>query len=92
MNDGNVSAVFCLPVSPSLLEPRELLLTCEYTAGMDVNIKYALFTDQTGKWRVMAVPMSPESFACRKALPEAWRGIRDEKVIIPIRRCDLCLC
>ncbi|KAH0543639.1 hypothetical protein FGG08_002077 [Glutinoglossum americanum] len=32
------------------------------------------------KWRIQAVPESPSSFASRKALPEAWRGVRDEKL------------
>ena len=27
---------------------------------------------------MQAVPVSPESFASRKALPEVWRGLRDE--------------
>ncbi|GAA5847912.1 hypothetical protein JCM9279_003488 [Rhodotorula babjevae] len=30
------------------------------------------------KWRIQAVAVSPESFDSRKALPEAWRGIRDD--------------
>ncbi|TNY21272.1 putative GAMM1 protein [Rhodotorula diobovata] len=30
------------------------------------------------KWRVQAVAVSPESFDSRKALPEAWRGVRDD--------------
>ena len=33
-----------------------------------------------GNWRVQAVPVSPESFESRKALPEAWRGLRDEEL------------
>ena len=27
---------------------------------------------------MQAVPVSPESFASRKALPEVWRGLRDD--------------
>ncbi|GAA5999163.1 Myg1p [Rhodotorula paludigena] len=30
------------------------------------------------KWRVQAVAVTPESFESRKALPEAWRGVRDD--------------
>ncbi|GAA5893772.1 hypothetical protein JCM6882_003091 [Rhodosporidiobolus microsporus] len=30
------------------------------------------------KWRIQAVPVSQESFESRKALPEAWRGVRDD--------------
>ncbi|KDN52628.1 metal-dependent protein hydrolase [Tilletiaria anomala UBC 951] len=39
---------------------------------------YAVYPDESGKWRVQAVPESPSSFASRKALPEPWRGIRDD--------------
>jgi Uncharacterised protein family (UPF0160) len=39
---------------------------------------YAVYEDESGKWRVQAVPVSLSSFESRKALPEPWRGIRDE--------------
>ncbi|GAA6017580.1 hypothetical protein JCM10207_001213 [Rhodosporidiobolus poonsookiae] len=43
---------------------------------------YVLYPESAGvadsKWRVQAVAVSPESFDSRKALPEAWRGIRDD--------------
>jgi uncharacterized UPF0160 family protein len=40
---------------------------------------YIIYPDETGgNWRVQAVPVSPESFESRKALPEPWRGVRDE--------------
>ena len=29
---------------------------------------------------MQAVPVSPESFASRKALPEVWRGLRDDEL------------
>jgi len=42
---------------------------------------YVLYPDETaGAWRVQAVPVSPDSFESRKPLPEAWRGLRDEKL------------
>ncbi|WFD00300.1 hypothetical protein MYAM1_003048 [Malassezia yamatoensis] len=41
---------------------------------------YVLYPDEAGKWRVQAVPVSNESFESRKALPEAWRGLRDEQL------------
>ncbi|SPO31983.1 related to Gamm1 protein / Ni-binding urease accessory protein (UreG) [Ustilago trichophora] len=41
---------------------------------------YVVYPDESGKWRVQAVPVSAESFVSRKALPEPWRGIRDEKL------------
>ncbi|KAF8583359.1 GAMM1 protein [Ramaria rubella] len=42
---------------------------------------YSLYPDETGgNWRVQAVPIKPESFESRKALPEAWRGLRDDEL------------
>ncbi len=42
---------------------------------------YVVYPDETGgNWRVQAVPVSLESFESRKALPEPWRGIRDEEL------------
>lgn len=41
---------------------------------------YVVYPDETaGNWRVQAVPVSSESFESRKALPESWRGLRDEE-------------
>ncbi|CAE6526935.1 unnamed protein product, partial [Rhizoctonia solani] len=39
---------------------------------------YVIYQD--GTWRIQAVPVSPDSFESRKALPEAWRGIRDAQL------------
>lgn len=41
---------------------------------------YILYPDESGKWRIQAVPKSPDSFESRKALPEPWRGLRDEEL------------
>ncbi|KAL4069593.1 metal-dependent protein hydrolase [Scleroderma yunnanense] len=42
---------------------------------------YVIYPDEFGgNWRVQAVPVSPESFESRKALPEAWRGLRDDEL------------
>lgn len=41
---------------------------------------YVVYPDEiAGNWRVQAVPASPDSFESRKALPEQWRGLRDEE-------------
>uniref|UniRef100_V5EUU4 CobW/HypB/UreG nucleotide-binding domain-containing protein n=1 Tax=Kalmanozyma brasiliensis (strain GHG001) TaxID=1365824 RepID=V5EUU4_KALBG len=55
-----------------------------FTLEKDLNIApterpiYVVYPDESGKWRIQAVPVSPESFVSRKALPEPWRGIRDQ--------------
>lgn len=42
---------------------------------------YVVYPDEMGgNWRIQAVPVSPESFDSRKALPEPWRGLRDEQL------------
>lgn len=40
---------------------------------------YILFPDETAhNWRIQAVPISIDSFESRKALPQEWRGVRDD--------------
>ncbi|KAI5480731.1 hypothetical protein MNV49_007658 [Pseudohyphozyma bogoriensis] len=47
---------------------------------LPLYILYPESTSPTTNWRIQAVPVSADSFESRKALPEAWRGIRDEKL------------
>ncbi|CAD6890027.1 unnamed protein product [Tilletia controversa] len=39
---------------------------------------YVVYPDESGKWRIQAVPINPDSFVSRKPLPEPWRGVRDD--------------
>jgi uncharacterized UPF0160 family protein len=49
------------------------------SASASTEVIYILYPDGSGgNWRIQAVPVTPESFVSRKALPEAWRGLRDE--------------
>jgi len=41
-------------------------------------IKFVLYTDQGGMWRVQAVTVEGKAFENRLGLPEEWRGVRDE--------------
>lgn len=41
-------------------------------------IKFVLYTDQAGMWRVQAVTVEGQAFENRLSLPEEWRGVRDE--------------
>lgn len=41
---------------------------------------YVIFPSTDGTWMVQATPESEHSFACRKPLPEAWAGLRDEEL------------
>jgi uncharacterized UPF0160 family protein len=40
-------------------------------------IKFVLYTDQSGMWRVQAVTVEGKAFENRLSLPEPWRGVRD---------------
>jgi uncharacterized UPF0160 family protein len=56
-------------------------LEAELSTDDDTKPIYVIYGDDTsGTWRVQAVPVSPESFESRKALPEAWRGLRDDEL------------
>lgn len=41
-------------------------------------IKFVLYTDQGGMWRVQAVTVEGTAFENRLGLPEEWRGVRDD--------------
>jgi len=54
-------------------------LEAETNIQEDEKPLYVLYPDETaGAWRIQAVSVTPDSFESRKALPEAWRGLRDE--------------
>jgi len=60
---------------------KEHLFDIEREAQLreDKQILFVLYSEgASGKWRVQAVPKSPESFENRKGLPEPWRGVRDD--------------
>ncbi|KZS86946.1 GAMM1 protein [Sistotremastrum niveocremeum HHB9708] len=45
----------------------------------DSHPYYVLYPDEFGgTWRIQAVPVNPASFQSRLALPEDWRGVRDD--------------
>ncbi|RDX55883.1 GAMM1 protein [Lentinus brumalis] len=62
---------------------KEHLFELEASLGIPEAEKplYVLYPDETGgNWRIQAVPVAPESFESRKALPEQWRGVRDDEL------------
>ena len=54
------------------------IASIEKDMGVEGSVLYVLYEDERKKWRVQCVPAADDSFESRKALPEAWRGIRDE--------------
>ncbi|XP_038053187.1 MYG1 exonuclease-like isoform X2 [Patiria miniata] len=59
---------------------KEHLYALEEAKKIETPVKYVLYTDQNGKWRVQCVPVSSNSFSNRLSLPEKWRGIRNEEL------------
>lgn len=43
-------------------------------------VKYVLFEDNRGSWRVQATPKARGSFENRQPLPKAWCGLRDKEL------------
>jgi len=66
------------------------LTDLEAEQAIEGLLKYVLFEDSSGSWRVHAV--SSEGFASRKALPSTWRGVRNADLdsISGIEGCIFC--
>lgn len=45
-----------------------------------VYVLYPESSEEGSRWRIQAVAESKDSFESRKALPEPWRGVRDESL------------
>jgi uncharacterized UPF0160 family protein len=53
----------------------------EIEMKIECEVKYVVYNDdRDGSWRIQAVSVGPGSFNSRKALPEAWRGLRDDEL------------
>ncbi|ODM99843.1 hypothetical protein Ocin01_06830 [Orchesella cincta] len=59
---------------------KDHLAKIEETLGIEGEIKFAIFTDPKGLFRVQAVPVSPESFTLRVPLNKDWQGLRDKEL------------
>lgn len=57
---------------------KEHLFTLEKELQVETPIKFVLYSDQNGQWRVQCVPASLNTFQNRLSLLEEWRGVRDE--------------
>lgn len=60
---------------------KDHLYSLEAEHPAEEPVLYVLYPegpDEGSKWRIQAVGQSRDSFESRKALPEPWRGVRDE--------------
>lgn len=60
---------------------KDHLFNIEDEIKVSPPIKYVLYGDSNGAWRVQCVPLKMGSFDNRLSLPEEWRGLRDEELI-----------
>jgi uncharacterized UPF0160 family protein len=68
------------------------LYDLEKEHNVDPLIKFVLYTDQAGMWRIQAVTVEGRGFENRLSLPEEWRGVRDEDLakLAGIPGCTFC--
>lgn len=68
------------------------LYELEKEHNVDPLVKFVLYTDQAGMWRIQAVTVEGRRFENRLSLPEEWRGVRDEDLakLAGIPGCTFC--
>uniref|UniRef100_A0A2L2YB76 UPF0160 protein MYG1, mitochondrial n=1 Tax=Parasteatoda tepidariorum TaxID=114398 RepID=A0A2L2YB76_PARTP len=59
---------------------KEHLYDLETSMKIEPLIKFVIYTDSNGLWRVQCVSVSLFSFENRVSLHEDWRGLRDEEL------------
>lgn len=71
---------------------RNHLYELEKELKVDPLVKFVLYTDVAGMWRVQTVTVEGRGFENRLGLPESWRGVRDEDLatIAGIPGCTFC--
>ncbi|XP_037304039.2 UPF0160 protein MYG1, mitochondrial [Pungitius pungitius] len=57
---------------------KEHLFSLEKELKVETPIKFVLYPDQNGQWRVQCVPAGLNTFQNRLSLLEEWRGVRDD--------------
>jgi uncharacterized UPF0160 family protein len=59
---------------------KEHLFALEEEEKLDQEVKFVVFTDSRGMWRVNTVPPHTSSFDMRVPLCKEWRGLRSEEL------------
>ncbi|KAL7535791.1 hypothetical protein ACHAXR_006730 [Thalassiosira sp. AJA248-18] len=83
--------IICLPSGGLPWKSQVYELEKDYELS-DVPIKYVLYTDQAGMWRIQCVSVEGKAFENRLSLPAEWRGVRDEDLsdVAGIAGCTFC--
>ncbi|KAK9869217.1 hypothetical protein WA026_002967 [Henosepilachna vigintioctopunctata] len=71
---------------------KDHIYNIEEELGIQGLIKFVIFHDMGGSWRVQGVPIQPDSFVCRVFLHRNWRGVRDDQLsdVAGIQNCIFC--
>ncbi len=56
------------------------LFSIEKEQNIEGAIKYFLYNDNAGNWRIQCVPISEHSFTNRLSLLDEWHGLRDDEL------------
>jgi uncharacterized UPF0160 family protein len=56
------------------------------------ELKYAMYKDSNGSWRIQCIPVEENSFKNRLSLPSEWCGLRDQELsdLANIKECIFC--
>ena len=65
---------------PSPQPWKQHLYDLEAIHNIEGQVKFVLYTDQGGMWRVQAVAVKNTAFTNRVGLLESWRGVRDAEL------------
>lgn len=57
---------------------KQHLYELEKQHDIEGVLKYSIAANSESDWRIICVPVSANSFVCRKFLPKEWRGIRND--------------
>ena len=82
--------IICLPSGG--LPWKSQVYELEQDYKLEVPIKYVLYTDQAGMWRIQCVSVEGKAFENRLSLPADWRGVRDADLakVAGIEGCTFC--
>jgi len=82
--------IICLPSGG--LPWKSQIYELERDYKLSVSIKYVLYTDQAGMWRIQCVSVEGAAFENRLGLPAKWRGVRDNDLskVAGIEGCTFC--
>ena len=82
--------IICLPSGG--LPWKSEVYDLEQVYKLSNPIKYVLYTDQAGMWRIQCVSVEGKAFENRLGLPAEWRGVRDEDLsdVAGIEGCTFC--